>query len=46
MDGRLRFAVDYAADCEAKVLERIKSEKIVNDLFDGIKVAKADAKLK
>ena len=33
MDSRLRYAVAYAEECEASVVNRLKSEKLVNDLL-------------
>lgn len=33
MDSRLRYAVQYAEDCEAAVLKRLKNEKLVEDLL-------------
>ena len=33
MDSRLRYAVAYAEECEATVVNRLKSEKLVNDLL-------------
>ena len=33
MDSRLRYAVQYAEDCEAAVVNRLKSEKLVNELL-------------
>ena len=33
MDSRLRYAVNYAEECEAAVVNRLKNEKLVNDLF-------------
>ena len=33
-DSRLRYAVNYAEECEAAVINRLKNEKLVNDLIN------------
>lgn len=38
INGRLRYAIRHAEDCEAAVLNRLKNEKLVDDILEATKV--------